>query len=213
MGIHRILVVSSDGQLGETIAQAFRAAQPQVAVTAADGVADALAHAASGAFDLTVVHAEPSGTTGIIAASLIRRLSPETTVVLMADEVPDELLMAAIRHDLHAVVSASISAAGLVGVARQVLSGARPLEGVMIERPNLAASIFDAVRSIALDGYEVGVNSWPPAEIAQLTQLLETLPRIGTTELAATSPRRGALQRALDRLGMIPTPDMAATAA
>ena len=213
MGIHRILVVSSDGQLGQTIAQAFRAAQPQVAVTAADGVADALAHAASAAFDLTVVHAQPASAAGVVAASVIRRLSPDTIVVLMSDDLSDELLMAAIRHDLHAVVSANISAAGLVGVARQVLSGARPLEGLMIDRPNLASSIFDAVRSIALDGCEVGVNSWTPAEITQLTQLLDALPRFGTTERSAAPPKRGALQRALDRLGMVTTPALAASAA
>ena len=143
----------------------------------------------------------------------IRRLSPETTVVLMADEAPDELLMAAIRHDLHAVVSANISAAGLVGVARQVLSGARPLEGVMIDRPALAASIFDSVRSIALDGCEVGVNAWTPEEIAQLNRVLDALPKTGTSELAAAPRKRGALQRALDRLGMGAAPPMAATAA
>jgi len=137
------------------------------------------------------------------------------------EQVTDLVTVTAIGHGVSAIVPTASTGPGLVGVARQALAGARPLDTVLIERPDLAATMFDDVRSAALDQsvHPIGLRAWPPVEIAILDGLMRRMPEaVFATHLAGAGGILTAdLTRMIARLThgapMIPEPTLAMSAA
>ena len=173
-----VLVVCRWSILGAGLQRAISAAWPDAAVVVVDGALGALAATSATRFDLAVVEAELAGVCGAVASHVVRSVSPETVCVLLVERVTDAVTLAAIAHGVAALIPTASTGPGLVGLARQALAGARPLDTVLLERPDLAASLFDDVRSAALDEavYSLGLRALPPIEVAILDGLIRGLP-------------------------------------
>ena len=159
-----VLIVSQWSILTAGLERAIVAAWPDAAIVAVDGALGALSAAAATRFDLAVVQQDLAGVSGAVTTHLIRTVSPETVSVLLVEQITDVVTVTAIGHGVSAIVPTASTGPGLVGLARQALAGARPLDTVIIERPDLAATMFDDVRSAALDEavHPIGLRAWPP---------------------------------------------------
>ena len=165
--------------------------------------------------DLAIVQHDLAGVSGAVTCHLVSAVSPETVSVLLAEDVTDAVTVAAIRHGAAAIMPTWSNGSSLVGQARQALTGARPLDTVLLERPDLAAAMFDDVRSASLDEvvHPIGLRSWPPVEIAILDGLMRGMPvAVIAAHLAAAD-----LTRLIDHLSrtmpVIPEPMLAMSAA
>lgn len=173
-----VLVVCRWSILGAGLQRALSAAWPDAVIVVVDGALGALAAASATRFDLAVVEEELTGVSGAVASHVVRAVSPETVCVLLVERVTDAVTLAAIVHGVAALIPTASTGPGLVGLARQALAGARPLDTVLLERPDLAASLFDDVRSAALDEavFPLGLRALPPVEVAILDGLIRGLP-------------------------------------
>ena len=216
-----VLIVSQWSILTAGLERAIVAAWPDAEIAAVDGALGALSAASATHFDLAVVQQDLAGVSGAVTTHLIRTVSPETVSVLLVEQVTDLVTVTAIGHGVSAIVPTASTGPGLVGVARQALAGARPLDTVLIERPDLAATMFDDVRSAALDQsvHPIGLRAWPPVEIAILDGLMRRMPEaVFATHLAGAGGILTAdLTRMIARLThgapMIPEPTLAMSAA
>jgi len=216
-----VLIISQWSILTAGIARAIAAAWPDAEIVTVDGALGALSAASATRFDLAVIQQDLAGVSGAVTSHLIHAVSPETVSVLLVEQVTDMVTMTAIGHGVAAIIPTASTGPGLVGVARQALAGARPLDTVLLERPELAAAMFDDVRSAALDEavHPIGLRAWPPVEIAILDGLIRRMPEaVIASHLADTSGIVAAdLTRMIDRLThgmpMVPEPMLAMSAA
>lgn len=216
-----VLIVSPRSVLATSLERAIAAAWPTVEIVTVDGALEVFSATATTRFDLAVIQQELDGLTGAVTSHLIGAVSPETVSVLLVEQVTDIVTMAAIGHGVAAIIPTASTGPGLVGIARQALAGARPLDTVLLERPDLAASMFDDVRSAALDEsvQPVGLRARPPIEIAILDGLIRRMPEaVIASHLAAAGGIVPAdLDRMIDRLALtiplVPEPMLAVSAA
>jgi len=216
-----VLIVSQWSLLTAGLERAIVAAWPDAVIANVDGALGALSAASATRFDLAVVQQDLAGVSGAVTTHLIRTVSPETVSVLLMEQVTDVVTVTATSHGVSAIVPTASTGPGLAGVARQALAGARPLDTVLLERPDLAASMFDDVRSAALDEsiHPIGLRDWPPVEIAILDGLIRRMPEslIATHLAGAAGIVAADLTRMIARLTRgvptIPEPDLAASAA
>ena len=131
-----VLIVSQWSILTAGLERAIIAAWPDAAIATADGTLGALSAASATRFDLAVVQQDLAGVSGAITTHLIRTVSPETVSVLLVEQVTDVVTVTAIGHGVSAIIPTASTGPGLAGVARQALAGARPLDTVLIERPD-----------------------------------------------------------------------------
>lgn len=215
-----VLIVSPRSVLATSLERAIAAAWPTVEIVTVDGALEVFSATAPTRFDLAVIQQELDGLTGAVTSHLIGAVSPETVSVLLVEQVTDIVTMAAIGHGVAAIIPTASTGPGLVGIARQALAGARPLDTVLLERPDLAASMFDDVRSAALDEsvQPVGLRARPPIEIAILDGLIRRMPEaVIASHLAAAGIVPADLDRMIDRLALtiplVPEPMLAVSAA
>ena len=210
-----ILLVSQWSSLTASLERALIAAWPDAEIMAVDGALGALSAVSATRVDLAIIQHELAGVSGAVICHLVSAVSSETVSVLLAEEVTDAVTVAAIRHGAAAIIPTWSNGSSLVGQARQALAGARPLDTVLLERPDLAAAMFDDVRSASLDEvvHPIGLRSWPPVEIAILDGLMRGMPvAVIAAHLAAAD-----LTRLIDHLSrtmpVIPEPMLAMSAA
>ena len=206
----KILLVSQWSILTTGLERALAAAWPDAEIVAVDGALGALSAVSATRFDLAVVQLDLAGVSGAVVSHVISTVSPETVSVLLVEEATDVVTATAIRHGVAAIIPTGITGPEMVGLARQALAGARPLDTVILERPALAAAMFDDVRSASLDEavHPVGLRSWPPVEIAILDGLIREMPEsVIAAHLAVLGGMVAAdLTRMIDRLSQTMPP-------
>ena len=199
-----VLLVAQWSSLTAGLERAVLATWPDAEIVAVDGALGALPAASSTRVDLAIIQHELAGVSGAVICHLISAVSSETVSVLLVEDVTDAVTVAAIRHGAAAIIPTWSSGSSLVGQARQALAGARPLDTVLLERPELAAAMFDDVRSASLDeaAHPVGLRSWPPVEIAILDGLMRGMPEdvIAAHLAMAGGPAVADVARSIDRL-------------
>ena len=216
-----ILVVCQWSILTAGLERALAAAWPEAAIVAVDGALGALGAASATRFDLAVIQQDLAGVSGVVTSHVIHAVSPGTVSVLLVEHITDIVTMTAIGHGVAAIVPTASTGPRLVGVARQALAGARPLDTVLLERPDLAATMFDDVRSAALDGsiHPLGLRAWPPVELAIFDGLIRGMPEavIATHLAGAGGLVAPDVARSIDRLSrtapVVPEPLLAMSAA
>jgi DNA-binding NarL/FixJ family response regulator len=104
------------------------------------------------------------GVSGVVVARAVREISPRTGILVLTDEVDDERIVAAVVHGVDALLPAAIDGPGLLAAVRRVIAGDRPLDELVLSRPEIAARVFaearaasTADRSNALSGREIAI--------------------------------------------------------
>jgi DNA-binding NarL/FixJ family response regulator len=104
------------------------------------------------------------GVSGVVVARAVREISPRAGILVLTDEVDDERIVAAVVHGVDALLPAAIDGPGLLAAVRRVVAGGRPLDDLVLSRPEIAARVFAEARAIpatggssALSGREIAI--------------------------------------------------------
>jgi DNA-binding NarL/FixJ family response regulator len=163
----RVLLVAQSPVLRIGIQGVLEAGNDHRIVAQAENGLQATALAASHEPTLAVIQDALRGVSGVVVARAIRDVSPRTRLVVLTDEVDDERIVAAVVHGVDALIPSAIDGPGLLTELAHVCSGQRPLDEIVLSRPDIAARVFGeartaatgnpAVRSSALSGREIAI--------------------------------------------------------
>src|SRR5688572_17996367 len=145
----RVLLVAQSPVLRIGIQGVIEAGEDFRVIAEADNGLQATAMAASHQPTLAIIQDALRGVSGVVAARAVRDVSPRSRVVVLTDEVDDERIVAAVVHGVDSLLPAAIDSAGLVTALRRVRAGERPLEDLVLSRPEIAARVFDEARTVA----------------------------------------------------------------
>lgn len=163
----RVLLVAQSPVLRIGIQMVLEARDDHRIVAEAENGLQATALAASHEPTLAVIQDALRGVSGVVVARAIRDVAPRTRLVVLTDEVDDERIVAAVVHGVDALLPSAIDGPGLLAELAGIRAGARPLDEIVLSRPDIAARVFDeartvatgdpAVRSSALSGREIAI--------------------------------------------------------
>jgi DNA-binding NarL/FixJ family response regulator len=163
----RVLLVAQSPVLRIGIQGVLEAGNGHRIVAEAENGLQATALAASHEPTLAVIQDALRGVSGVVVARALRDVSPRTRVVVLTDDVNDDRIVAAVVHGVDALLPAAIDGPNLLGELARVCAGERPLDAIVLSRPDIAARVFDearvvatgdpSVRSCALSGREIAI--------------------------------------------------------
>lgn len=99
---------------------------------------------------LAIIQDALAGVTGVMVAQTVRDLCLRAKIIVLTDSVDEQRIVAAVVHGVDALLPSAIDGRELVESACQLISGDRPLDQLVLGRPDLAARVFDEVREAAL---------------------------------------------------------------
>jgi DNA-binding NarL/FixJ family response regulator len=163
----RVLLVAQSPVLRIGIQGVIEAGDEYRIQAEAENGLQATALAASHQPTLAIIQDALRGVSGVVAARAVREVSPRTRIVVLTDEVEDERIVAAVVHGVDALLPSAIDGPGLIAELKRVCAGGRPLQELVLSRPEIAVRVFDeartvatgdpAVRSSALSGREIAI--------------------------------------------------------
>jgi DNA-binding NarL/FixJ family response regulator len=154
----RVLLVAQSPVLRIGIQGVIEAGEDFRVIAEADNGLQATAMAASHEPTLAIIQDALRGVSGVVVARAVRDVSPRTRIVVLTDDVDDERIVSAVVHGV----------AGLVTSLRRVCAGQRPLEDLVLSRPEIAARVFDEARTVATGDPSVRSSALSGREIAIL---------------------------------------------
>lgn len=144
-------------------------------VSEAENGLQATAFAEAHAPDWAIIQDALRGVSGVVVARAIRDVSPKTRIVVLTEDESEGRVVAAIVHGVDALLSAAIDGPGLMTALDRLREGDRPLNDLVMTRPELAAKVFKAARSVATGDPAMRSNSLSGREIAILDGVVRGL--------------------------------------
>jgi DNA-binding NarL/FixJ family response regulator len=124
---------------------------------------------------LAIIQDALRGVSGVVVARAIRDVSPKTRIVVLSEDESDARIVAAIVHGADALLPAAIDGAELVAAIARLRAGERPLDDLVMSRPDIAAKVFDAARNVATGDPAMRSSSLSGREIAILDGVVRGL--------------------------------------
>jgi DNA-binding NarL/FixJ family response regulator len=164
----RVLLVAQSPVLRIGIQGVLEAGNDHRIVAEAENGLQAAALAASHQPTLAVIQDALRGVSGVVVARSVRDVSPRTRIVVLTDDVDDARIVAAVVHGVDSLLPAAIDGPGLLRELARVRAGERPLDQIVLSRPEIAARVFAEARTVATGNPAVRSSTLSGREIAIL---------------------------------------------
>jgi DNA-binding NarL/FixJ family response regulator len=170
-----IMLVSRSPVLRAGIRNVFESTLAAQIIGEAGNGLEAVALAYSRRPDLAIVQDSLEGVSGVVAARAIHEASPATKVAVLTESCDERRIVSAILYGVDALVPADIDGNGLIEIVHALYGGERILERMVLTRPELAAHVFQEVRSIDQNIKSIRAHALTGREIAILDGVVRGL--------------------------------------
>jgi len=171
----RTLLVAQSPVLRIGIQGILDAADGARLIAEANNGLQATAYAEAHEPHLVIIQDALRGVSGVVVARAIRDVSPKSKVVVLTEDDSEARIVAATVHSVDALLPAAIDGQGLLAALARLRAGERPLDDLVMSRPDIATKVFDAARNVAAGDPAMRSSSLSGREIAILDGVVRGL--------------------------------------